>query len=181
MSRKLWQVAASCAAICVAFGATQAAAASTSIHAITFALMYSLRRDCGPEIIAGLQVGKFLCKLCGRLSVGMGMAGRRGQIAATFLALACIPVLAASAGTPVRVALAGKLAPAVTGRAWTVKLGVRPASFRGAVHVIATGAKRIDVRATGGRGSYRARFVFPSAGRWTLTARAGGTTSRLGR
>src|SRR5262249_8144279 len=34
--------------------------------------------------------------------------------------------------------------------------------------------------ASGGHGSYRARLAFPKAGRWTLTARAGSTTSRLG-
>ena len=39
---------------------------------------------------------------------------------------------------------------------------------------------RVDVRASGGHGSYRARLVFPAAGRWTLTARAGSTTSPLG-
>jgi hypothetical protein len=40
--------------------------------------------------------------------------------------------------------------------------------------------KRIDVRAAGGHGAYRARFVFPAAGRWTLAVRVGGSTSRLG-
>jgi serine/threonine-protein kinase len=39
---------------------------------------------------------------------------------------------------------------------------------------------RLAARATGGHGSYRAQLPFPSAGRWTLTASAGGTTSRLG-
>src|SRR4029079_11901683 len=34
--------------------------------------------------------------------------------------------------------------------------------------------------AFGRRGSYRARLVLPTAGLWRLTARAGGTTSRLG-
>ena len=44
----------------------------------------------------------------------------------------------------------------------------------------AAGARRVRVRASGRRGSYRARLVFPTAGPWRLTARAGGTTSRLG-
>ena len=101
------------------------------------------------------------------------------------LALVCVPVASvvftASAATPVRVALAGKPSTPVAGRAWTVRLAVRPASFRGVVRVTATGARRIDVRAAGGHGSYRARLVFPSAGRWTLAARAAGRTSRLGK
>jgi streptogramin lyase len=36
------------------------------------------------------------------------------------------------------------------------------------------------VRATGRRGSFRARLVFPEAGLWRIAARAGGATSRLG-
>ena len=44
----------------------------------------------------------------------------------------------------------------------------------------ATGTRRVHVRVSGRRGSYRARLVFPTAGLWRLTARAGGTTSRLG-
>ena len=44
----------------------------------------------------------------------------------------------------------------------------------------ASGARRVRVRASGRRGSYRARLVFPTAGLWRLTARAGGTASRLG-
>ena len=46
--------------------------------------------------------------------------------------------------------------------------------------MIASGPRRIRARTTGGRGSYRARLVFPSVGLWRLTARAAGTTSRLG-
>ena len=38
------------------------------------------------------------------------------------------------------------------------------------------GSGTVDVR----RGSYRARLVFPSPGRWTLAARAGGAASKLG-
>jgi sugar lactone lactonase YvrE len=48
------------------------------------------------------------------------------------------------------------------------------------VGVAAAGPGRITARATGRRGSYRARLVFPAAGRWTLTARAGSSSSRLG-
>ena len=88
--------------------------------------------------------------------------------------------LDASAAPPVRVSLAGKAPSLVAGRAWTARLAVRPVSFGGSIRVIATGPKRIEVRATGRRGSYRARFVFPAVGRWALAARAGGSTSRLG-
>src|SRR4051812_8552986 len=88
--------------------------------------------------------------------------------------------LGASAAAPVRVSLVGKAPSLIAGRAWTARLTVRPVSFGGTIRVTATGPKRIDVRATGRRGSYRARFVFPSAGRWSLAARAGGSTSRLG-
>ena len=86
----------------------------------------------------------------------------------------------ASAAAPVRVSLAARPSSPVAGRALTIKLTVRPASYAGAVRVTATGPGRISARATGKRGSYRARLVFPAAGRWTLTARAGSSSSRLG-
>ena len=44
----------------------------------------------------------------------------------------------------------------------------------------AVGPGRVRVRASGRRGSYRARLVFPKAGQWRITAQAGGATSRLG-
>jgi streptogramin lyase len=46
--------------------------------------------------------------------------------------------------------------------------------------VSAVGPGRIHVRATGRRGSFRARLVFPKAGQWRISAQAGGATSRLG-
>jgi streptogramin lyase len=61
-----------------------------------------------------------------------------------------------------------------------VRLAVRPRSYAGAVRVSAVGPGRVHARATGRRGSYRARLVFPAAGRWRLSASAGGATSRLG-
>ena len=94
-----------------------------------------------------------------------------------------VPVVCAfgaSGSGRVHVSVAGKRPAAVLGKPWTVRLGVRPASFRGPVVVTAAGSKRIRARATRRRGTYRVRLVFPSAGRWRLTARAGGTTSRLG-
>jgi streptogramin lyase len=95
---------------------------------------------------------------------------------AAFLTVVC----AAGAATHVRVSLAAKPGPVTAGRAWTAKLTVRPRSFAGAVRVAARGPGKVDARAAGSRGSYRARLVFPAAGRWTLTAHAGGSTSRLG-
>jgi sugar lactone lactonase YvrE len=86
----------------------------------------------------------------------------------------------ASAGRPVRVSVVGGLHAAVVGHSWTVRLRVRPASFRGPVHVSATGPRAVRARVTGGHGSYRARLVFPRAGRWMLVARAGSTRTRLG-
>jgi hypothetical protein len=86
----------------------------------------------------------------------------------------------ASAAGPVRVSLAAKRPTPVAGRSWTLRLVVRPVSFRGTIRVTASGRTRIVARASGRRGSYRARLVFPTAGRWRLTARAGRSTSRLG-
>jgi sugar lactone lactonase YvrE len=88
----------------------------------------------------------------------------------------------ASAATPIRVTLA--TAPPSTlavGQPWAAQLRVRPASTRLAVRVLAVrGVERLTVRATGRRGVYRVRLVFPRPGRWTLTARVGRWTSRLG-
>ena len=94
--------------------------------------------------------------------------------------LAAICTCSAAAARPVRVSVVGKLASPVAGRAWTVRLAVRPASFRGTIRVTASGPTRLNAPALGRRGAYRARLVFPFAGRWTLTARAGASTSRLG-
>jgi sugar lactone lactonase YvrE len=101
----------------------------------------------------------------------------------TLLVVCCVLVVAtcsASAATRVRVALAGPRAAPAVGQPWTAKLAVRPASFRGTIRITATGPGRVVARASRTKGSYRARLVFPSAGRWHLTARAGGATSRLG-
>jgi sugar lactone lactonase YvrE len=94
------------------------------------------------------------------------------------LAFSCASGVGAAA--PVRVSVSGRLTAPVAGSVWTLKLAVRPTTYGGAVAVTAAGPRRLTARATGGHGSYRARFVFPSAGRWTLTALAGSSTSRLG-
>ncbi len=70
--------------------------------------------------------------------------------------------------------------PPTAGRAWSVKLLVRPASFTSVVRLVATGPRRLTVRARGGRGVYHARLVFPETGAWKLAAIAGGSRSGLG-
>lgn len=87
---------------------------------------------------------------------------------------------AAGAAGPVRVALDGPRSSATVGRGWTAQLTVRPASFRGTIRLVATGPGRVVGRAIRSGGSYRARLVFPSSGRWTLRARAGASVSALG-
>ena len=102
------------------------------------------------------------------------------RVAATCVLLSLACVCGAAAAGPVRVSVAGKLTSPVAGRSWSVRLAVRPVSFGGPIRVTASGPKRLDVRASGKRGAFTARLVFPSAGRWTLAARAGTSTSRLG-
>ncbi len=80
----------------------------------------------------------------------------------------------------VQVSVTGKRPAAVLGKPWTVRLAVRPASFRGTVLVTATGPRLLRARVSRRRGVYRLRLTFPASGRWRLTARAGGMTSRLG-
>jgi streptogramin lyase len=89
-------------------------------------------------------------------------------------------LLAAIAAAPVHVSLTGKRVAPIAGRPWTAALAVRPASFRGVIRVSATGPGRVEARASRRGRSYRMRLVFPAAGRWLLTARAGSSTSRLG-
>lgn len=69
-------------------------------------------------------------------------------IRGTLLALACLSVVVftASAATPVRVSLAGKPSTPVAGRAWTVKLAVRPTSYHGAVRVVVSDTDNERVR-----------------------------------
>jgi len=97
-------------------------------------------------------------------------------------AVLCLAAAAwsAAAASGVRVSLTSAAPVLTTGRAWTAKLTVRPASFQGTVRVLASGPERLDVRASGSHGSYRARLVFRKPGCWALTARAGSATSRLG-
>ena len=100
------------------------------------------------------------------------------RLAAPVLALLLLAGAAAAGG--VRVTLVGHPPKLTAGAPWTAKLAVRPLAFSGSVRVTATGSRRITARATGRRGSYRVRLVFPQPGRWTLSAHAGGSSSRLG-
>jgi sugar lactone lactonase YvrE len=107
--------------------------------------------------------------------------GSRAATCIVFVLLSAL-VLAfeTSSSTRVRVSLLGTPRTLTAGQAWTVRLAVRPRSFDGGLRLVAKGPGTLQVRATGGRGSYRARLRFPRAGRWTLTAHAGRSTSLLG-
>src|SRR5215203_1901431 len=86
----------------------------------------------------------------------------------------------ASAAPPVRVSLVRPLVTPVSGTAWAARLAVRPGPFRGRVHVTANGPRRLAATAVRSGGSYGVRLVFPVGGKGSLTAQAGGATSRLG-
>jgi sugar lactone lactonase YvrE len=93
------------------------------------------------------------------------------------LGLLALLVSAFGGSAGVHVTLAGKPPTLVAGKPWTARLAVRPASFRGDIRVNASGpGRRVRARAR----NRRVRLVFPSAGRWRLTASAGGSTSQLG-
>lgn len=107
--------------------------------------------------------------------------GSRAATCIVFVLLtALVLAFETSSSTRVRVSLLGTPRTLTAGQAWTVRLAVRPRSFDGGLRLVAKGPGTLQVRATGGRGSYRARLRFPRAGRWTLTAHAGRSTSRLG-
>lgn len=93
--------------------------------------------------------------------------------------LGALAALGLSVGNDVHVARVGG-GPPTAGRAWVVKLAVRPTSFSGRIRIVATGPRRITARAHRAHGAYHARIVFPTTGAWTLTARAGTALSRLG-
>ena len=88
--------------------------------------------------------------------------------------------LGVSAGSGVRIARIGGGGPPTAGKAWVVRLAVRPRSFHGVVRVVATGSSRVSARARGGHGVYRAWLVFPRSGVWKLAAQASGSRSKLG-
>ena len=107
--------------------------------------------------------------------------GSRAATCIVFVLLtALVLAFETSSSTRVRVSLLGTPRTLTAGQAWTVRLTVRPRSFDGGLRLVAKGPGTLQVRATGGRGSYRARLRFPRAGRWALTAHAGRSISRLG-
>jgi sugar lactone lactonase YvrE len=107
--------------------------------------------------------------------------GSRAATCFVFVLLtALVLAFETSSPTRVRVSLLGTPRTLTVGQVWTARLAVRPASFDGALRLVAKGPGTVRVRASGGRGSYRARLRLPRAGRWTLTAHAGRSTSRLG-
>jgi sugar lactone lactonase YvrE len=95
----------------------------------------------------------------------------------TMLAVVALAALAlllpAAAPPPVRPVALPRAA--VVGATWQVTLRAPAAPT-----VVATGERTIRVRATGARGVYRARIVFPSAGTWRMAALLRGKTTRLG-
>ena len=105
---------------------------------------------------------------------------RHRQLVAAAGAAACLVVVCSASGAGgVHVSRVGG-GTAVAGRPWVVRLAVRPRSFAGTVRVTATGPRTLTAPARGNHGSRSARLVFPSAGVWRLSARAGGTRSSLG-
>jgi sugar lactone lactonase YvrE len=105
---------------------------------------------------------------------------RPAALAAFAAALAVACPGGASSAPRVRVTLVARPPSLVVGQAWTARLAVRPEAARGPVRLLATGPGHVEATATGTHGSYRARLVLRRAGRWSLVARVGGTTARLG-
>ena len=103
---------------------------------------------------------------------------RAGVVLAAFVLAA-----AASAATAKQpsVSLASAGSSAVAGRPWTAVLVVRGARPAGVGLIATSGGRRVALRARKWRnGRYRGRLTFPSAGRWTLSARIGARRFRLG-
>ena len=118
-----------------------------------------------------------------RVLASQWMMGRRDHRPAVLCVCAFVVLattLGVSAGSGVRISRIAGDGPPTAGKAWVVKLAVRPRSFHGVVRVVATGSSRLSARARGGHGAYRARLVFPRSGVWKLAARAGGSRSKLG-
>jgi sugar lactone lactonase YvrE len=104
----------------------------------------------------------------------------RVEVDVRALVLGLVLLAPGGASPAVHVALVAKPSRVVAGRAWTARLVVTPASYAGRLQLVAAGAGRFVAAAHGSHGSYRARLVFPRAGRWTLTAHAGAVVVQLG-
>jgi sugar lactone lactonase YvrE len=105
---------------------------------------------------------------------------RRRAFTLAVLALAAATVFEASAAAPPSVRLAGPRV-AVAGTNWRATLRVRPAAAVRPALVARLSRSRVTARvARVAAGRYRVSVAFPAAGRWSLTARVGRRTFRLG-
>lgn len=103
---------------------------------------------------------------------------RAGAIAAVLILLA---VGSAATIKEPAVSLASARSSAVAGRPWTAILRVRGARPASVTLIATSGRRRMAVSARRWRRErYRARLVFPAAGRWALAAQTGGRRFRLG-
>jgi streptogramin lyase len=97
---------------------------------------------------------------------------------------AALVLLAAGSAATIKapaISLASARSGAVANRPWTVVLLVRGTRPPRVALTATSGRRRIAASARRWREErYRARVVFPAAGRWTLTARSGGRRFRLG-
>ncbi len=101
------------------------------------------------------------------------------------LAFVLVAALASASGPRLAVSVASKPAALEAGAVWQATIRVRrngrPLVGARPSLLIARGATRRSFPARpAGRGLYRARVVFPTAGRWTYAARLGKRSFRLG-
>jgi serine/threonine-protein kinase len=99
----------------------------------------------------------------------------------SLLAIGAVAVLLAAAPAPKLKVSASKPPALAAGTPWQATVRVRPAVDARVSIVAAKGsAKRTFAARRAGRGVYRARVVFPFAGRWAYSARIGKRSFRLG-
>jgi sugar lactone lactonase YvrE len=103
----------------------------------------------------------------------------------SLLVIAALVALAASPAPRLSVSVRPKPTALEAGAAWQpvirIRRGGRPlVGARPAVVISKAGARRSFAARSMGRGLYRARVVFPSAGRWAYSVRLGKRTFRLG-
>lgn len=108
----------------------------------------------------------------------------RWAIAVGALALLAAMPAAGKSG-PLKVSLGSRPIGLTAGDVWTATVRVhragRPAAVRPTLLARAAGRTRTFSSRAVRRGVYRARVVLPEAGRWALSARAGGRSFALGR
>lgn len=102
------------------------------------------------------------------------------SVAVALLALTAATACAASAARSPSVGLTGPRA-AVAGGRWTATLRVSPASLGRPTLVARRASARLSARGTRrSAGNWRVALSFPTAGRWTLSARVGRRSFPLG-